>query len=126
MPVDYEIDREGGVVRVTASGGVSDADLFAFARRVAADPELDVPRPELCDFRHARAADLSAATVRELAEIFAETDAKRAGRRVALVCPGDTAYGLARMYQAHREGGPHEIRVFRDLAAARTWLAIPA
>jgi tetrahydromethanopterin S-methyltransferase subunit E len=44
--------------------------------------------------------------------------------RVAMVATTDVHYGLSRMYQAFRSDSPLDLRVFRDMREARTWLGL--
>ena len=39
-----------------------------------------------------------------------------------MVAPGDLGFGLARMFEALSDPSEPEVRVFRDLSEARTWL----
>ena len=41
---------------------------------------------------------------------------------MALIADTDFAFGMARMYQAYREGGSDRIRVFRTPDEAWAWL----
>ena len=49
------------------------------------------------------------------------------GRRVALIAPSDTSYGLARVYQGFREGvGGGDVQVFRRRPEGEIWLGLNA
>jgi hypothetical protein len=45
--------------------------------------------------------------------------------KAAIYCEWVVGYGLARMYEALMEGGPIEVRVFRERDAAAEWLGVP-
>lgn len=43
--------------------------------------------------------------------------------KVAIVAPSDISYGMSRMFEMLTDGDtPAEVRVFRDIASAATWL----
>ena len=44
---------------------------------------------------------------------------------MATVAPGPLEFGLARMYEAYRQGTPVEMRLFRETADAEAWLGLP-
>jgi len=44
--------------------------------------------------------------------------------RMVIDAPDDVPFGIARMFQAYREGSPIEVRVFRLADEARRWLGL--
>lgn len=124
MPIAHRFDPALRTLFVDFSGEINEAELVDAARKLAADPSIPPGRRELVDLSGIEATDVTAAALRRVAHIYAETDVRPEESRVAIVAPGDLYYGLSRMYEAFREPSPLEIRVFRDLPEARAWLGI--
>ena len=99
---------------------VADADLKSHQRNLLKDPDFDRGFDQLWDFREATHADVSTATLRELAKSRSYAD----GVKRALVAPLDVAFGLARMFQSLHDEAPETIQVFRSLPEAETWLGL--
>jgi len=123
VAIHYRIDAVSGLVIAAAVGCVSDADLLSYAHRLLRDPDRGRAKHELVDLR-AASPDSTAGSegVRELAGFWSRHRDEIAGGRLAIIAPGDAAYGMSRMYQNLRSDGPDFIRVFRDPAEALEWL----
>jgi hypothetical protein len=126
MPIVHRVDRALGVVFATATGVLTDDDLFEFAQKTANDPEFRSGLHELIDLRAADATLVTTRGLRRVAEIFGAFDGGPSHARIAFVAPADVVFGLSRMYQAFRADSPAEIGVFRELPEARAWLGLPA
>jgi hypothetical protein len=124
MPIAHHYDAELRTLFVEFSGEVSEAELVDVARKLASDPAIPPGHRELVDLTGIRNTDVSSATLRRVAYIYAEADQRPEESRVAIVAPADLYYGLSRMYEAFREPSRLVIRVFRDLPEARTWLGL--
>ena len=124
MPFTHRYDPETRVLYLTASGPITDEEAVAYAQKVAADGSIPAGRSELADFSQANLTSLSAEALRRVAGVFQRHDVDAASSRVALVVSGDLGFGLARMYQAFRSESAIQLRVFRDVAAAREWLGL--
>lgn len=119
MPVFYKIDKERRLVLSSASGVFSRVEAAAHMERLQKDPDFDPSYSQIADFSQVTKIDLQAQDVRELAQrsIFS-TQSRR-----ALIAPGDTAYGLARMFGMLRENqGEMGIGIFRTLEEALDWV----
>ena len=81
-------------------------------------------RHGLIDLREVEAPNASTHTLRRVAEIFAETERQPESVRVAFVAASDSAFGIARMYQAFRYESAAEMQVFRSAGEARDWLGL--
>jgi hypothetical protein len=125
VPVAWSYDAAHGVLCVRLHGEVTDDDLLDYARHVTTDPGLPAKHHELIDLRDVRAPSASTATLRRVAQLFEDAEREPAGVRIGFVATSDAAYGLARMYQALRDRSPAQMRVFRDMAEARSWLGLP-
>ena len=121
MPASYSIDREQQAIFSRASGTLTDEELRDHQRRVLADPDFDPRLRQLWDLRQVSAAEVSTATLRDLAAATSYApDTKR-----AVVAPRDVIYGLARMFQTLHEHAGEDFRVFRSVEEARDWLELP-
>lgn len=119
MPASYTIDTARRVVLSRLCGVLTLADLAALRARLRADPAADRAFDRLADCRGLTRMDVSAQDVKQLAD----GPAPRSDTRLAIVADTAAAYGLARMYQMHREG-KEAVEVFRDLDDAQAWLGL--
>jgi hypothetical protein len=119
MPAEYHIDLTQRRVYSKANGVLSRADLSGHMNRLTRDPQFHPSFSQLLDFREVTEIAFSSEDVVELAEIrIFSPESKR-----AMVAPGALKYGLARMYESHRESkGDLFIRVFTGYQEAVDWL----
>jgi hypothetical protein len=119
MPLVYRIDRDAKVVVAAGYGTLTDADVFGYERQTGARSDMigsvtdiDVP---------------SAERVEELASEAARKDAVDGPAKVAIVAPGELAFGLSRLFQIQRRvepGSTKNVGVFRTMDAALKFLGI--
>jgi hypothetical protein len=126
MPIDYRIHFDRRRVVATASGILTDADVFGYQREVWSRDDV-AGFDEIVDMTAVDNVELpvpSSERMRTLAAESAERDVPAASR-FAIVAPGDLAYGLGRMYAVYRETdrrSTKEVRVFRRMDEALSWL----
>ncbi len=126
MPISQRWDAGQRLLVVEVSGAPTDAELLEFAERVTSDPAIPPGRRELIDLRSLEGTgQVTAGTLRRIADAFTASDEKPEESRVAVVAPANVAYGLSRMYQAYRSDSPVSFEIFRDLPSARRWLGLP-
>ena len=68
---------------------------------------------------------VSVKRINELAYLSSSMDSRASPSKLAIVATADLHFGLARMYQAHREmtkKSTKEVRVFRSREEALKWL----
>ncbi len=118
MPIDYQIDKARKLIVSTAKGRLTGEELLNSQLAARDDPDYDVSFWHLHDLREADVAKVLPDCIRSLAK----NAAIRSGIRSAIVVRGQLAYGLARMFGTLRESSEEQVRVFRDLDSARTWL----
>ena len=127
MPIDYRIDADRRLVIASGRGIVTDQDVFGYQREVWSRLEL-AGYDELIDMSAVQRIDVpSPQRVMELARLSAMADAGASASKLAIVAPGDQAFGLGRMYQVHRnlEGGSSkQVGVFRSQREALAFLGI--
>ena len=124
MPIRFCVDLERRILIAEVDGAVDDDDLLDYGERLARDPEVKYAVHELVDLSGvALDSAVSAEGVRRLADFWRDREGVlQSTTRVAIVAPNDAAFGMARMYQLIREGGPDEIQVFRERPEAEAWL----
>ena len=127
MPLTYRIDPERRLVITRGSGTLKDAEVFGYQREVWSRPEV-AGFDELIDMSAVTTILLpSVERVRDLAELSAEMSRGAPRSRLAIVAPDDLAFGLGRMFDAHRENaapGLKPVGVFRTMPKALAWLGI--
>ena len=125
MSMSYEIDHEAECLVVRSEGPSLDDDalvaLVAQLRREAADAKK---YNAIYDYRSIRdAGALTAERIRALADDEGcGTPEEPESKRVAIVTESDALYGLSRMFQTLSDGRLPEVRVFRDITAARAYV----
>lgn len=128
MPIQFRIDTESRRVVATAHGTLTDTDVFGYQYDVWSRAEV-AGFDEIVDMTHVEHVQLpvpSAERLRALSSLSSTMDATPA--KFAIVAPGDLAYGLGRMYSAYRgldRRSKKEVRVFRSLEEAVSWLDQP-
>lgn len=122
MPIQYRYDPERRLLQVRMHGTVTDAELLDYARSATTDSTIEVEADELIDLRDVEIPEVKTSTLKQVADLFHDSERAAKGVRIALVAASDAAYGIARMYQAFRIDSNDEIQVFRKLDAAHGWL----
>jgi hypothetical protein len=115
----HAIDIPNRLVRVHVNGTLTDQDLLDGDSTLRRDPEFDPAYDQLLDLSEANGSEITANGVRALASrppLFSPS------ARRAIVVRSDLGFGMSRMFELAREGKSGEVRVFRDLEAARAWL----
>jgi hypothetical protein len=122
MPAAYTIDEPRSLVLSRAWGAVTDGELLAHARTLAADPRFRPHFRQFSDFRDATRTDITRAGLRHHSSL----NPFGPGARRAIVVGSDVVYGMARMYQVMRAEDGDELEIFRDAGQAFEWLGVPA
>jgi len=123
MSSAYVIDEAHRVVFSRAAGEFTYADVATHMDRLQADARFRPDMSQILDFSDVVAIAITNDQIRELAsrKVFGP------GSHRAFVAPADYEFGLARMFQAHREfEGETGITVFRKMAEAVSWIGVPA
>ena len=118
MPVSYHIDKSHKLVVTTAKGALTRYELLNHQNRILSDPDFDATYWQLHDVRAANLVEVRPDCVSELAQHAVP----KPGTRSAIVVESQLADQLARIFEGMRVGTGEEIRIFRDLDSARTWL----
>jgi hypothetical protein len=120
MPISYRIDKARRLVLCVGTGVLTDADAVSNHRLVAADSDFDPTYDELLDFREVETMVVTASLPQTIAadHIWAE------GVKRAFVAPSDLTFGMTRMYEMLADDKPGNVRVFRDMEDALSWLEL--
>lgn len=120
MPADYVIDLIHQAVFSRGWGRLSDQDLVDYQSRLNADPDFEPGFSQLVDLSGVEHLDISAEGVRTIAV----EDRWAPEARRAFVAPVDAVFGMVRMHEGLIGRDSPNIRIFRELAEARAWLAL--
>ncbi len=119
MPGFYKIDKDRRIVMSSASGVLRIEDILGHQERLLNDPDFDPSFSQLLDFSQCIRFDLTPDDVR----LAARKNIFSPHSRRALVVNNDVQYGLARMFEIHRNlAGEVGIRVFRSIDEALGWV----
>ena len=127
MALVYRIDRDAKLVVAAGYGTLTDTDVFRYERETGARSDM-IGYDELIDMSAVTDIDVAAAEkVEDLASEAAARDAIHGPAKLAIVAPGDIAFGLGRIFQIHRRvepGSMKDVGVFRTMDAALRFLGI--
>jgi hypothetical protein len=116
----YKIDKERRLILSSGSGVLTKEDVLGHMERLSKDLDFDPDFSQLTDFRHITALEIGPEDVRQ----FAQRNIFSPRSRRALLVKDDLQFGLARMFEIHRDlHGETGIRVFRSLDEALDWIA---
>ncbi len=127
MPIEYSIHPEHRLVVARVHGKVTDTEVFDFQRAVWSREDVQ-GYDELVDTSGLEDLQLpSVGRIRDFAAFSATMDVPSAASptKIAILAPQDFAFGVARMYEAHREADPagmKRVAVFRTLDEALAYL----
>ncbi len=119
MSAFYKIDKKRRLVLSSGSGVLTIEDILGHQERLLKDRDFDPDFAQLSDFTQFTKIDLTSTDVRNAARksIFSPLS------RRAFVVKNDLQYGLARMFELHRDSaGEAGIRIFRNLEDALDWV----
>jgi hypothetical protein len=121
VPAFYKIDKERRVVLSSGAGVLNRADIQGHMDRLSSDPDFDPNYSQILDFTHFAGFDIGPEDVRQ----FAQRNIFSPQSRRAFVVKDDLQFGLARMFEIHRElNGETGIRVFRTIDEALDWVLV--
>lgn len=129
MPITYSIHPERRLVVARIRGKVRDTEVFDFQRAVWSREDV-TGYDELVDTTEMEDLELpSIGRIRDFAEFSAALDVPTANSptKIAILAPTDFVFGIARMYEAHREVNPagmKRVAVFRTLEEALAYLGL--
>jgi hypothetical protein len=120
MSVRYSIDVGRGVVHAAFGSRLADQDVQELIGRLLADPDFSPEHDQVVDTSEVTDLQLSSGAIIRLAETGSSSFT---GRR-AIVAPSPAVFGVARMFEMHRDSGGDRLRVFRSMTEAHVWLGL--
>lgn len=130
MNVLHTIDKDRKLIITTITAKEVDVKGFIddFSRYQHKIRSIEEYRDfdELVDFQRVEEINISADDIRQFGNFTANTDFGGHQTKLALLVSTQTAYGLARMYEAYRGMNPNAnktVEVFYDENDAYRWLA---
>ncbi len=120
MTVNHVIDAELGVVFTTLRGAVTFKEFARHLQDLDGDPDF---RPDMMELLDGNDAGTDEFDVEQMMS-FKDSYVWGPGARRALVCNSDLVFGLFRMFQITSGDAHGEIKLFRDIDEARTWLGL--
>jgi hypothetical protein len=119
MPISIQIEEETGIAIATGSGVLRLNDAQEAAAALWQTPGW-AGRSALWDFRGAE-FDVSSSETREIAQFILQNQPTPPPSKIAFVAQRDVDFGMARMFEVHREDPATAFRVFRDYDEAIRW-----
>ncbi len=123
MTIAYRPDPDSRIVIATCTGTLTPEDAREASRTVWSRPEWR-GRGILWDFRGAELG-FRPDDVRAFAQFILENQPPEPPPRIAILTGRDVDFGMARMYEVHRQHPSTGLRVFRDYDEAIGWLLPP-
>ena len=121
MSAFYKIEKDRRLVLSSGAGVLTREDILGHMERLSKDPDFDPDFSQLVDFTQITALEIEPEDVRQ----FAQRTIYSPRSRRAFVVKDDLQFGLARMFEIHRElKGEKGIRVFRNYDEALDWVLV--
>jgi hypothetical protein len=123
MRYEFFFQKDRSIVEIRAFGQATAAGFAELNINLVEHRDWTPGMNVLGDFRKLDLSDLTIDDAQESSN-FAQTLSERFGSgKIACVMKKDIDYGIARMWEMLTQNGVSvEIRVFRSISAARTWL----
>jgi hypothetical protein len=119
--VGYE--SELGIVRARQWDDFTLDDEFKFLETTVSDPHASQGAPLMFDYTQLVVTNIGSNDLEQISKRLGDLIQRIASKRIALLAATDLQYGLGRQFQIISESRiPTPIHVFRDEAAALTWL----
>jgi hypothetical protein len=124
MAMDYVFYEDKNLVVLTATGHLSVNDLNEFLNNfLCSNSRLKSGFLELGDFRAVEVNEITVDEIRDFVGLDSSLNRPHPSK-MAFVVRDDVAFGSARQYAAFAEIENKEIRPFRSMDDAKTWLGI--
>ena len=125
MPVTIRADDAARVRYSIMTGTVTDDELVAAYTELLADPDFDPTLNDLVDTAEVNRVEVTPSGLRRVADVVSQIDRLAIPTKIAIVATRPAVVALARLYALYREQqrAPAQHRVFRNVDAAKRWLA---
>lgn len=122
MPISFHVDPRRDTVLVRGAGTLSlDEVLRLLDDLAAAGPQIR-GKNGIIDAARGTETHMTFDSIRRISDRVSQLDDLFRDTRWAVVAPDDALFGVARMYETLRSGGPFEVRVFRNATDAEAWV----
>lgn len=118
MAVNYHIFPESNLMIVEYSGTFTIQDIVDMRAVVSKDPEYS---PLLNVIEDVTNVEKVEADFDNISGVTTES-IMAAGIKHCIVANTDLQFAMSRMYQMLMENSGHELRIFRDIKEAKTWV----
>jgi hypothetical protein len=122
MPISFHLDPRRDTVLVRGTGTLSLDEVLRLLDDLAvAGPQIR-GKNGVIDAAHATDTQMTFDSIRRISDRVSQMEDLFRNTRWAVVAPDDALFGVARMYETLRSGGPFEVRVFRSASDAEAWV----
>ena len=122
MGYSLDLDSEQRMGRFEATGVLSQEEVLQAARDLVDHPDFGDGYSVLVDLTSVEEVPISGADIRARVDLDRSLFDRIDKTRFAIVAQREYVFGLARMYQAMMEDSSFDIRTFREIDQARSWL----
>jgi hypothetical protein len=120
MFVSFTIDQDLKLVKVKFQQKITLQDLKSYLQQLRSDPRFNTNYSELVDLTDVNQSEINFKMASDLAR---SADPFSHNSRRAFAAPNAAVFGTTRMYQMIRQD-EENIRCFRTMEQAKTWLGI--
>ena len=123
--MDFEIIfvKEKDYFIIKTSGDTTPDDVEASLKQVLNDPDWSTGTHILYDHRLENFSNLSDGDMQRISLKFTQFNNKLKRSKIAMVMPGDIAFGLARMWETYTENSASfKTNIFRKIDDAFKWI----
>ena len=121
MRVNYEIDRDGSMVRVELTGTPLSGEIRAFAAAIGSQGGFERGMSVLIDARRLRVLPRSDEII-PLACLYRTLRTNGDIGCTAIIMDTDAGFGAARLFQIQAGDGEPQVAIFRDPDVALEWI----
>jgi hypothetical protein len=123
MPITTHTDEPSGTTVITATGDLTFAEVHAALEERYRNPDFRPDQNVLWNLQDAALSAISTDEIQQVAGLVRKHWGIAGKPKAALVVGREVDFGLARMYELQMASeSPGEIRVFRDLEEAWSWM----
>lgn len=121
---EYTIYENPGICIFRGTGNLKMEEFKKVAAKMIEDPRWQTGWSILYDFSRANSMDVTSRQMKDGATRDRQFDDLLAPARIAVVATQDSMYGMFRMWQMLSEERSAEIKIFKDLDSAFSWLGV--
>lgn len=122
MPLTYHLDPQHDAVVIKGHGTLSLDEVLRLLDDLASSGPQIRGKNGIIDVALATDTKMTFDSIRRISDRVSQMDDLFRDTRWAVVAPGDVMYGVARIYETLRSGGPFEVRAFRAADEAEAWV----